>query len=50
VVGVLRLFSEPFSAWTMTWLNVSFPLTALVIPAALLIIGIVLLKRGRKER
>jgi TM2 domain-containing membrane protein YozV len=50
VVGVLRLFSEPFSAWTMTLMNVSFPLTALVIPVALLIIGIVLLKRGRQEK
>jgi hypothetical protein len=50
VVGVLRLFSEPFSAWTMSVMNVSFPLTALVIPVALFIIGIVLLKRSRKER
>jgi len=48
VVGVLRLFTEPFSAWTMSLLNVSFPLTALVIPIVLFIIGIVLLKRGRK--
>jgi hypothetical protein len=50
VVGVLRLFSEPFNAWTMHLMNMSFPLTALVIPVALLIIGIVLLKRGRKDR
>jgi hypothetical protein len=50
VVGVLRLFSEPFSQWTLSLLNVSFPLTALVIPVVLFILGIVLLKRSRKER
>jgi hypothetical protein len=48
-VGVLQLFAEPFNRWTMAVLNFSFPLTALVIPVILLIIGIVLLKRGRRE-
>jgi hypothetical protein len=48
VVGVLHLFSEPFSRWTLAVLSVSFPLTALLIPVLLLIFGIVLLKRSRK--
>jgi TM2 domain-containing membrane protein YozV len=48
-VGVLQLFAEPFNRWTMAVLSFSFPLTALVVPVILLIIGIVLLKRGRRE-
>jgi hypothetical protein len=48
VVGVLHLFAEPFSRWTLALLSVSFPLTALVIPILLLVFGIVLLKRSRK--
>jgi len=50
IVGLLRLVSEPFARWTQTWLSVGFPLTALVIPLILLILGILLLKRGRKEK
>jgi len=48
VVGILHLFAEPFSRWTLALLSVSFPLTALVIPVLLLVFGIVLLKRSRK--
>jgi len=48
-VGVLRLFAEPFSRLTMAVLDFSFPLAGIVIPVILLIIGILLLKRGRKE-
>jgi hypothetical protein len=48
VVGILRVFSEPFSKWTMSLFSVSFPLTALLIPVILLILGILLLKRSRK--
>ncbi len=47
-MGVLRLFAEPFSRWTMAALSFSVPLAAIVLPGALLAIGIVLLKRGRK--
>ncbi|MGA2975339.1 MAG: hypothetical protein ABSF77_08530 [Spirochaetia bacterium] len=50
VVGILRIFSEPFSRLTMSLMAVSFPLTALVIPVVLLVVGILLLKRSRKER
>jgi hypothetical protein len=49
VVGVLRLFSEPFSRWTMAVFSVSFPIAGLVIPVVLLVLGILLLKRSRKE-
>jgi hypothetical protein len=48
VVGMLRLFAEPFGRWTMGLFNFSVPLAALVLPVILLVIGIVLLKRGRK--
>jgi hypothetical protein len=50
VVGVLRLFAEPFSRWTMALFSVSFPLTGLVIPVVLLVIGVLLLKRSGKGR
>jgi hypothetical protein len=50
VVGVLHLFSEPFSRWTLALLSVSFPLNALVIPVLLLVFGILLLKRSRKGK
>ena len=49
VVGLLRLFAEPFSRWTMALFSFSVPLAALVLPVILLVMGIVLLKRGRKE-
>jgi hypothetical protein len=48
VIGVLRLFSEPFGRWTSDILSVSVPITGLVIPIVLLILGILLLRRGRK--
>ena len=50
VVGILRLFAEPFSRWTMAMFSVSFPIAGLVIPAVLLVIGILLLKRSRKVK
>ncbi len=49
VVGLLRLFAEPFSRWTTALFSFSVPLAALVLPVILVVIGIVLLKRGRKE-
>ena len=49
-VGVLRIFSDPFSRWTRALFSMSFPLTGLVIPVVLLVIGILLLKRSRKGR
>ena len=50
IVGILHLFSEPFNRWTMAQFSVSFPITGLVIPVILLVIGILLLKRSRKEK
>jgi len=50
LVGILHLFSEPFSRWTLDLLSVSFPLNALVIPILLVVFGILLLKRSRKGR
>ena len=47
-VGILGLLAEPFKRWTQEVLSFSFPLAALVVPVILLIIGILLLKRGRK--
>jgi hypothetical protein len=47
-VGILGLLAEPFKRWTQAVLSFSFPLAALVVPVILLIIGILLLKRGRK--
>ncbi len=47
-VGVLHLFAEPFSRLTMALFSVSFPIAGLVIPVILLVIGILLLQRGRK--
>jgi hypothetical protein len=49
-VGILHLFSEPFSRWTMAQFSMSFPIAGLIIPVLLLVIGILLLKRSRKER
>jgi hypothetical protein len=50
VVGILHLFAEPFSRWTMALFSVSFPIAGLVIPVILLVIGILLLQRSRKVR
>ena len=50
VVGVLHLFSEPFSRWTEQVFALSFSLSALLIPVVLLVIGIALLQRSRKGR
>jgi TM2 domain-containing membrane protein YozV len=50
IVGILHLFSEPFSRWTMAQFSLSFPIAGLVIPVLLLIIGILLLRRSRKEK
>jgi hypothetical protein len=50
VVGILRLFADPFSRWTMAAFAVSFPLAALVIPVILLVLGILMLKRSRQVK
>ncbi len=50
VIGLLHIFSEPVARWTSAWLSVGFTLSALVIPVILLVIGILLLKRSRKEK
>jgi hypothetical protein len=47
-VGILRLLAEPFNRLTTALFSVSFPITGLVIPVILLVIGILLLKRSRK--
>ena len=48
IVGILRIFSEPLNLWTRTVLAISFPVMGLVIPVILLILGILLLQKGRK--
>src|SRR5208282_2449790 len=48
IVGILRIFSEPLNLWTRTVLAISFPVMGLVIPVILLILGILLLEKGRK--
>lgn len=50
IVGVLHLFSEPFSRWTLERFAIGFSLSALLIPVILLVIGIVMLRRSRKGR
>lgn len=50
VVGILRIFSEPFSRWTMETFSVSVPILGLVIPVVLLVLGILLLRKGRVAR
>jgi hypothetical protein len=47
-VGILRVFSEPFSLWTKALFSISFPISGLVIPVILLVIGILLLQRSRR--
>jgi hypothetical protein len=49
-VGVLHLFSVPFEAWTRTHLSVGVPITGLVIPVVLLVIGIRLLQKSRNSK
>lgn len=48
IVGVLHIFSEPLSRIAADSLHVSVPITGLVIPVILLLIGILLLKKSRK--
>jgi hypothetical protein len=43
--GLLR---AAFALWTRAVLAISFPVTGLVIPVILLILGILLLRRSRK--
>jgi hypothetical protein len=50
IVGILHLFGEPFSRWTAAQFSVSLPVSGLVIPVLLLVLGILLLKRSRKEK
>lgn len=50
VVGVLHVFSEPVSRLTADWLHLSVPITGLVIPVILLVIGILLLKKSRQKK
>jgi hypothetical protein len=50
IVGLLHLFGEPFATWTRARFSVSLPVAGLVIPLLLLVLGILLLKRSRKER
>ncbi|HUI68908.1 MAG TPA: hypothetical protein VL354_00220 [Spirochaetia bacterium] len=49
VVGVLRIFSEPLNEFASQWLHISTSITGLVIPAVLLVIGVLLLRKGRKS-
>ncbi len=47
-VGVLHIFSEPLNQLSAQWLKVLVPVTGLVIPVVLLLLGIVLLQKSRK--
>jgi len=48
IVGILHMFSEPLNLWTRAVLAISFPITGLVIPVILLVLGILLLQRSRR--
>jgi hypothetical protein len=50
VVGVLHIFSAPFESWTMARFSVSLPVTGLIIPVILLVIGIGLLQKSRNKK
>jgi len=50
IVGILNAFEEPLSRLMRTWLSVDFPVTALVIPVILVIVGGYLLRKGRAPR
>jgi len=50
LIGVLRIFSEPFSRWTLERFSVSVSILGLVIPVVLLVLGVMLLRKGRSVR
>lgn len=50
IIGVLSLFSVPINRWLREGLGVDFPVAALIIPIALVVIGAVLLRRGGRPR
>jgi TM2 domain-containing membrane protein YozV len=49
VVGFLNIFAGPLNEFVRTRLSVDFPVTGLVIPVILLVLGILLLLRGKKR-
>ncbi len=49
-IGVLDVFEAPLSSLMRAWLSVEFPVTALVIPVILVVIGVYLLRKGRPPR
>ena len=49
VVGVLHIFSEPLNRLSAERLHVAIPITGLVIPVILLLVGILLLQKSRKR-
>ena len=50
VVGVLDVFEQPLSSLMRAWFSVEMPVTALVIPVILVIVGVYLLRKGRSSR
>jgi hypothetical protein len=49
-VGVLNIFSAPLRELSLRYLSFEVPIAALILPVALVVFGIVLLRRGRKGR
>jgi Ca2+/Na+ antiporter len=49
IVGLLNIFSEPLNELTRTYLFLEIPFAGLVLPAAFLVIGILLLGKGRRR-
>ncbi len=49
IIGILHIFSEPVNRLAADWLHVSVSVTGLVIPIVLLLIGILLLQKSRKD-
>lgn len=49
IIGVLSLFSAPIDRWMRENLSVNFPIAALIIPIALIVVGGLLLARSRRR-
>jgi TM2 domain-containing membrane protein YozV len=48
VVGILNIFSSPLAQLTRVYLSMEIPFAGLVLPVVLLVIGVVLVAKGRK--
>jgi Ca2+/Na+ antiporter len=50
IVGMLNIFSGPLNLFAKTYLQVEIPFAGLVLPTALLVIGVLLVGKGGKRR